>query len=297
MPNMPSRSPRTIALAVAALVALGVSIAATPLPAQEPGAEVPAAAPPVAAEAAPADAALTDEALDPGTDEALDPAADAEQSDALNYTFAQLIQFGGIVGYVIIFLSVVAVALIIDDLLLLRHGVLLPPDEIEEIRTMVAQGRGAEIAAGPPRSSFIGAMAVGGLREIDRGYEAIVKGMEDAADTVSGRLLRRIEYLNVIANVSPMLGLLGTVMGMVESFNTISVAAGGVDPRLLAGGIFEALMTTVMGLIVAIPAFFAFSIFRNRVDALAAEAAVRAEEILTPLRPGAAAPAKLRASV
>ncbi len=280
-----------------AFVVAVAPLAVAPLSAQEAAApaEAPAvvddqagAAADVPVDGAPGEAPVDGEAVDGDGEEA---------NGALNYTIGQLIQFGGIVGYVIIFLSVVAVALIIDDLLLLRHGVLLPPDEIEEIRTLVAQGRGAEIPAGPRRSSYIGAMAVGGLREIDRGYEAIVKGMEDAADDVSGRLLRRIEYLNVIANVSPMLGLLGTVMGMVESFNTISVAAGGVDPRLLASGIFEALMTTVMGLIVAIPAFFAFSLFRNRVDALAAEAAVRAEEILAPLRPSAAAPAKLRASV
>jgi biopolymer transport protein ExbB len=286
MPNRSSRYIRTAA--IAALLTLGPIAGVTPLLAQEgePAVEAPAdAAPPPAAEsdppAQPADGTLADEAVD--------PEAGAE-SGSLNYTFVELIQFGGIVGYIIIFLSLVAVALIIDDLLLLRKGVLLPADETEEVRTMVAQGRGAEIAAGPPRSSFIGAMAVGGLRELDRGYEAIVKGMEDAADDVTGRLLRRIEYLNVIANVAPMLGLLGTVMGMVKSFNTISVAAGGADPRLLAAGIFEALMTTVMGLIVAIPAFFAFSFFRNRVDALAAEAAVRSEELLSPLRPSATAP-------
>src|SRR5690606_26889755 len=139
-----------------------------------------------------------------------------EESGALNYTLAQLIQFGGVVGYFIIFLSVVAVALIIDDLLLLRRKVLLPEAEIEELRTVVEAGRGHEIAAGPPRSSYIGAMAVAGLREIERGYDAVVKGMEDAADEVTGRLLRRIEYLNVIANVAPMLGLLGTVIGMVR---------------------------------------------------------------------------------
>jgi len=214
---------------------------------------------------------------------------DAAPSGGLDYNLVQLIQFGGIVGYVIIALSVIAVGLIIDDLLLLRHRVLLPADEIEELRALVAAGRGAEVAAGQLRSSFIGAMAVAGLRELDRGYEAMVKGMEDAADEFTGRLLRRIEYLNVIANVSPMLGLLGTVMGMVQCFNQISVAAGGADPRLLAAGIFQALMTTVMGLIVAIPAFFAFSLFRNRVDALAAAAAARAEEVLSPLRPGAGA--------
>jgi len=90
----------------------------------------------------------------------------------------------------------------------------------------------------------------------------------------------------MIANIAPMLGLLGTVMGMVNSFNQISVAVGGVDPRRLAGGIFEALMTTVMGLIVAIPSLYAFGMFRNRVDALSAEVVAEAEDAVSPLRMG-----------
>jgi biopolymer transport protein ExbB len=71
---------------------------------------------------------------------------------------------------------------------------------------------------------------------------------------------------------------------MVNSFNQISVSVGGVDPRRLAAGIFEALMTTVMGLIVAIPSLYAFGIFRNRVDAIVSEATGTAEHMIHPLR-------------
>jgi biopolymer transport protein ExbB len=92
----------------------------------------------------------------------------------------------------------------------------------------------------------------------------------------------------MIANISPMLGLLGTVMGMVASFNQISVSVGGVDPRRLASGIFEALMTTVMGLIVAIPSLYAYGIFRNRVDSVVATATSLAEDIVAPLKNGSA---------
>lgn len=203
---------------------------------------------------------------------------------ALNYTLVELIQFGGWVGYVIIALSVIAVALIIDYALVLRAKVLQPPQEVAELRGLIAAGRAAEIAGGEPRPSFVGGVVAAGAAEIGRGYEAMVKAMEDRADEITGRLLRRVEYLNLIANVAPMLGLLGTVIGMVEAFNTISVSAGGADPRLLASGIFKALMTTVMGLMVAIPAYFAFGIFRNRVDSLVADATVAAEELMEPLK-------------
>ncbi|RMD82973.1 MAG: MotA/TolQ/ExbB proton channel family protein [Candidatus Dadabacteria bacterium] len=113
-----------------------------------------------------------------------------------------------------------------------------------------------------------------------------MKAMEDAADEPTGALLRRIEHLNMIGNIAPMLGLLGTVLGMVTSFNQISVSVGGVDPRLLAKGIFQALVTTVMGLTVAIPSLYAFGLFRNRVDAAVAVVAQIAEDLVAPLKPG-----------
>jgi biopolymer transport protein ExbB len=243
-------------------------------------------------EAMPAEAIPGDEVGEFAGDEILpgdeildDGEADGDEAGgALDYTLVELVAFGGVVGYLIIALSFVAVALVVDDALLLRRKVLMPPDEVDELREMIDAGRYQEVTE-TTRASFVGAMASAGVTERSRGYEAMVKAMEDCADGLTGRLLRRIEYLNIIANVTPMLGLLGTVIGMVKCFNQISIAVGGVDPRLLAAGIFQALMTTVMGLIVAIPSLFAFSLFRNRVDSLAAEATQRAEEIVAPLRP------------
>jgi len=213
------------------------------------------------------------------------PAAAEVKNASLDYTFLELIQFGGLVGYVIILLSVAAVALIIDYALLLRRKVLMPEDEIEELGELVAGGKYDEVAADGPRGSFVGTLVEAGLADRGRGYEAIEKAMEDRGEELTGRLVRRIEYLNMIANIAPMLGLLGTVIGMVKAFNQISISAGAADPRLLAAGIFQALMTTVMGLIVAIPCMFAYGLFRNRVDALVAEASVRGEEVVAPLRP------------
>ncbi len=86
------------------------------------------------------------------------------------------------------------------------------------------------------------------------------------------RLLRRIEYLNVIGNVSPMIGLFGTVVGMIQAFARIYSAAGGMpEADKLAGDIAVALVTTFWGLLIAIPALSAFALFRNRIDTYAAE--------------------------
>ena len=203
----------------------------------------------------------------------------------LNYNLIDLIKFGGWVGYVIIVLSVVAVALVVEYAMSIRLGALVPPKDIEELGGLIARGEHDAIVGKleDPTRSFLTDVIANGVKHEDRGYDAIIKGMEDAADERTGKLLRKIEHLNIIANIAPMLGLLGTVMGMVNSFNQISVSVGGVDPRRLAAGIFEALMTTVMGLIVAIPALYAFGIFRNRVDAIVSEAASLAEDMLRPL--------------
>jgi len=215
-------------------------------------------------------------------------AQQTEVGDALNYSIIDLIKFGGIVGAIIILLSFVAVALVIEYALSIRTKTIMPAEDAKQLGEMIGAGRfeQVEAKADSESPSFLSAVVAAGVRERTRGYDAVVKAMEDCADALTGRLLRKIEHLNIIANIAPMLGLLGTVMGMVRSFNQISVAVGGVDPRRLAAGIFEALMTTVMGLVVAIPALYAFGIFRNRVDAVVAQASEQAAEIIEPLKNG-----------
>ncbi len=207
-------------------------------------------------------------------------AAAGADGGSLNYSLIDLIKFGGWVGYIIIFLSVVALSLIIQYAISIRASRLIPEADRKLLDEAVTAKKYDEIVAlgAADGASFLVQVVAGGVRERDRGYDAVIKGMEDRADTAIGALLRRLEHLNIIANIAPMLGLLGTVIGMVNSFNQISIAVGGVDPRRLASGIFEALMT------VAIPALYMFGLFRNRVDALAAEAGSVAEDIVEPLK-------------
>ncbi len=213
-------------------------------------------------------------------------AAEGAQGGALNYSLIDLIKFGGWVGYLIILMSVVAMALVVEYALSIRSKTISPEEDLNELRGLLESRDYDKITAklNGTNASFLATVVASGVKERSRGYDAMVKAMEDSADSLTGGLLRKIEHLNIIANIAPMLGLLGTVMGMVQSFNQISVAVGGVDPRRLAGGIFEALMTTVMGLIVGIPSLYAFGIFRNRVDAVAAEAAANAADLVEPLK-------------
>jgi biopolymer transport protein ExbB len=102
----------------------------------------------------------------------------------------------------------------------------------------------------------------------------------------SARLFRKIEYLSVIGNIAPMLGLLGTVIGMIFAFREVANTQGAARAADLAEGIYLALVTTVEGLIVAIPALAVFAVFRSRVDQLVAETSYAAQHVFAPLKRG-----------
>lgn len=212
-----------------------------------------------------------------------EPQENASQSKHKNeMTLLQLVQKGGFVGYAIILLSIVALGLVIEYALSIQKAKLAPPQDVGQIRKYVKENRfDALQKLHHDRPSFLSQVVTAGIAETRFGYQAMIKAMEDASEAVTARLSRKIEHLNIIANIAPMLGLLGTVIGMLRSFNEISHISGAIEPRQLAGGIFEALITTCMGLIVAIPSLYFFAIFRNRVDEFAGETAIIAEELVS----------------
>ncbi len=102
----------------------------------------------------------------------------------------------------------------------------------------------------------------------------------ESLEEQSTGLLRKIEWLNLIGNVSPMVGLFGTVFGMIKLFNAIVLAGGQPQPAQLAEGISVALVTTFWGLLIAIPALGIYGIFRNRIESLMSGAVVDVENIM-----------------
>ena len=202
-------------------------------------------------------------------------------------TMFQLILKGGVVGGLIILLSCVALGLVIDYAITIRRGKLAPAADIAAFRDLVAKGDFVQIKeAARKKPTFFSNVLAAGLEEIPLGYPAMIKSMEDTAEAHNARIARRIEHLNVIGNITPMMGLLGTVIGMLRCFNEISQVSGSIDPKQLAAGIFEALVTTCLGLIVAIPTLYFYAIFRNRLDELGGEAAVAAEQIVAAFKSG-----------
>jgi len=182
-------------------------------------------------------------------------------------------------------LSLTAAYLVFEQIMTLRRKEIMPDGLGEEVRQLILAGRlGEATQACRDQPSFLSFVLLNGLAEIEGGWPAVEKALEDALAEQAARLMRKAEYLSVIGNLAPMLGLLGTVTGMILAFQTVASTQGSANAAQLAEGIYEALVTTVAGLVIAIPALGAFAILRNRVDQLVAEAAYIAQHVFAPLK-------------
>lgn len=196
----------------------------------------------------------------------------------------ELLAAGGTIGYVIMFLSFLMVALIVDYLFTIRRTTFITPGLAEEIHKLLAERRLPEATqVCEKQSGFMGRVLFAGLQESQLGFTAIEKAMEDAAAEQSARCYRRIEHLSVISTLAPMLGLMGTVWGMIQAFMEFEMKA---NPQIseLAPGVYKALVTTLQGLAVAIPATGALAFFRSRVEELSMEATLLASHVFADFR-------------
>lgn len=192
---------------------------------------------------------------------------------------------GGIVGFLILVLSVATVALAIEHALSLRRTVLMPPGLAESVQEMLKRGQVTQaVQQCKLQPSFLAHVLEAGIAEIETGWNAMEKAMEESLADQAGRLYRKVDWLSVIGNIAPMLGLLGTVVGMIFAFKEVAETQGAARAADLAGGIYLALVTTVEGLVVAIPAMGAFALFRNWADQLVSDVGYLATQVFAPLR-------------
>ena len=201
----------------------------------------------------------------------------------------QIIFAGGFLGMSIIFvlvaLSMTATYLVVEHLLTVRRQDLVPDAMQQRLRQQFADGKlGDAVKACQADSSFLSFVVLQGLSEHEGGWPAVEKALEDALSEQAARLLRKIEYLSVIGNIAPMIGLLGTVTGMIFAFQQVASSQGSAGAADLAEGIYQALVTTVGGLLVAIPSLAAFAILRNRLDQLIAESTYVVQHVCRPLK-------------
>jgi biopolymer transport protein ExbB len=180
----------------------------------------------------------------------------------------EIILAGGPVMWPIILCSVVAAAIVLERLWTLQRRRVIPRELTDRIWKLVeSQSLNDRHIEALAQNSPLGRVLAAGLANRDQGREIMKEAIEDTGRHVVHELERFLGTLGTIAAMSPLLGLLGTVTGMIRAFDAIS-AEGVGDPRVLSGGIGTALITTAAGLIVAIPSLFAYRYLRGAVDLL-----------------------------
>ena len=194
---------------------------------------------------------------------------------------------GWITWFVLIPLSVATAALAVEHALSIRRATLLPDATVDQITDFLEQRRYAEaLEFTADDESFIAQVIHGGLSHASHGYATMERAMEDALEGGASRLMRKIEYLNIIGNVSPMIGLFGTVVGIIRLFASIGNFSGNLDAGEIAASLSIALVATYWGLLIAIPALSVFALFRNRIETLTTECAAIADRMMLVFRPG-----------
>jgi len=166
----------------------------------------------------------------------------------------------------IILCSIAAVGILLERLWTLQRKRVLPEDLIKKLSSFAEGGQVTpKIIEALEKNSPLGRVLAAALANRDRGREIMMERVQDTGRHVVHELERFLNTLGTIASISPLLGLLGTVTGIIRAFNAVMLGGMG-DPRLLAGGISEALITTAGGLAVAIPSFIAFRYLRGKVE-------------------------------
>src|SRR5688500_1001173 len=178
----------------------------------------------------------------------------------------ELVKAGGAFMVPIILCSIAAVGILLERLWTLQRKRVLPQELIKKVTQLADSNQVNEkVIDALEKNSPLGRVLAAALANRDRGREIMMERVEDTGRHVVHELERFLNTLGTIASISPLLGLLGTVTGIIRAFNAVMMGGMGA-PRLRAGGISEALITTAGGLAVAIPSFIAYRYLRGKVE-------------------------------
>lgn len=196
----------------------------------------------------------------------------------------EIISAAGWPIYPLLLASVIALALIIERGISLRRSVIAPPGLLEKVLGELRNGGPSdELISRVQAHSPLGLVLAAGLRNVRSSRDVMKESIEEAGRAVAHDLERFLTTLGTLATVSPLMGLFGTVVGMIELFGAQGSGGVGADPQQLAHGISVALYNTGFGLLVAIPSLVAHRHFRAMVDGLVVDmeqAAVKLVEVL-----------------
>ncbi len=213
-------------------------------------------------------------------------AATAQDSGEPRLTGVMLfIKGGGEVGYIILLVSVIGLALAIESGMTITRKKLAPPEVVDQLRAHIEnKDFQAAFDLCEQNPCYITNVMHAALPKLEHGFEKMEEAAGSVAEEEAVRLHSKISWMGLIGTVAPLLGLFGTVQGMIIAFETIELMAAP-KPAELAFGIKVALITTFQGLMVAIPVTIAFFYFRNKVVGIVLEMSAMIEDLLEPFRP------------
>lgn len=211
-----------------------------------------------------------------------------EDTGSGNPGFIEIVFKGGAVNLIIWMMifgtSAATVALIIDAMITVQRDKLRPEELVEAVRESLNEGDlDAAVEACEVNPCPLSSILMVGFSNITEGYDVIQESITSSAEIENEKLLQRVNYLNLCGQIAPMLGLLGTVTGMVRAFGTLG-ATGGSEAAGLASAISTALWTTAVGLMIAVPALLAYTLVRNHATRLILEIEATVTDLIKVLR-------------
>lgn len=211
--------------------------------------------------------------------------AQGPESDAAGTFFQHFVTAGGpIVWFILLPMSIVTLYLAVDLLVTIRRSRLLPPGLSSEIATHAMRHGVPSLFARLASQTDLVSRAI--LRSIDQrrqlggSLESVRQYAAEALQEQGLQLMRKAQWCQIIGSVAPMVGLFGTVFGMIQAFNLLGQGTEGPRYELLAEAISVALVTTFWGLLVGIPSLFFYGMFQTRIEAFMSEAAIETDSLL-----------------
>lgn len=188
-------------------------------------------------------------------------------------------------AFIILAGSVAAITLIVEHFITVRTSTIAPPDQVKRARQLIETKKFRECVDSMRKSStFFATVMSAALTHGRHGFDAMHEAAVEKAGEVGGRLFRKVEYLNIIGNLGPLMGLLGTVLGMIYTFASMAGSGGSADASELSRGISLALVNTLLGLGLAVVGMGFYGVCRNRIDGQIAHATVEALDLLEHFR-------------
>ena len=204
--------------------------------------------------------------------------------------FLDIVVGSGAVG-IILWLALLATSLagihlVIDSFVKIQQKKIMPPDLVDGVQEAMNNGDlPAAMELCKERPGIMANILMAGFANVEEGFDVIQDSINAAADLESERLLQKVTYLSVVSNLAPMLGLMGTVQGMIFAFATLATGeAGAAQQAMLAMNISQALYTTMSGLSVAVPAVAFYYYFRNKANNIILSMVIRTIDLVKVLR-------------